>query len=42
MFLVNLSQDKSKVNPYISNTLLKKIEETLNEKKKVILYLNKR
>ena len=42
MFLVNLSQDKSKINPYISNTLLKKIEETLNEKKKVILYLNKR
>jgi len=42
MFLVNLSQDKSKINPYISNTLLQKIEESLNSKKKIILYLNKR
>jgi len=42
MFLVNLSQDKSKINPYLSNTLLKNIEESLSEKKKVILYLNKR
>ena len=42
MFLVNLSQDKSKLNPYISNTLLKKIEESLKENKKIILYLNKR
>ena len=42
MFLVNLSQDKSKINPYLSNTLLKEIENSLKEKKKVILYLNKR
>lgn len=42
MFLVNLSQDKSRLNPYLSNTLLKKIDESLKEKKKVILYLNKR
>jgi len=42
MFLVNLSQDKSKINSYISNTLLKEIEKSLKEKKKIILYLNKR
>ena len=42
MFLVNLSQDKSKINPYISNTLLEKIEGSLKENKKIILYLNKR
>jgi len=42
MFLVNLSQDKSKINPYLSNTLLEKIEDSLTKKKKIILYLNKR
>jgi primosomal protein N' len=42
MFLVNLSQDKSKINPYLSNTLLEKIEESLSNNKKTILYLNKR
>ncbi|MFK7779695.1 MAG: primosomal protein N' [Candidatus Gracilibacteria bacterium] len=42
MFLVNLSQDKSRINPYLSNTLLEKIDESLKEKKKIILYLNKR
>ena len=42
MQLVNLSIDKSKINPYISETLLTKIEETLKNKEKVILYLNKR
>lgn len=42
MFLVNLSQDKSNKYPYLSNTLLKKIEESLNQNKKIILYLNKR
>lgn len=42
MFIVNLSQDKSKVNPYLSNTLLKEIKESLDKNKKVILYLNKR
>ena len=42
MQLVNLSIDKSKINPYLSNTLLTKIEEVLNNWEKVILYLNKR
>lgn len=42
MQLVNLSIDKSKINPYLSNTLLTKIEEILNNWEKVILYLNKR
>lgn len=42
MYLVNLSQDKSKLNPYISNTLLKEINKSLEQWKKTILYLNKR
>ena len=42
MQLVNLSIDKSKINPYLSNTLLTKIEEVLEKWEKVILYLNKR
>lgn len=42
MLLVNLSQDKSKINPYLSNTLLEKIEDSLKEWKKIILYINKR
>ena len=42
MQLVNLSIDKSKINPYLSNTLLTKIEEVINNWEKVILYLNKR
>ena len=42
MLLVNLSQDKSRLSQYLSNTLLKDIDRSLKEKKKVILYLNKR
>ena len=42
MLLVNLSQDYSSLNSYISNTLLKEIELKNKEQKKVILYLNKR
>ena len=42
MYLVNLSQDQSSHNTYISNTLLKEMEETLKENKKIILYLNRR
>ncbi|MCD5375464.1 primosomal protein N' [Candidatus Gracilibacteria bacterium] len=43
MFLtVNLQQDKSKLSNYLSNTLLDKIDETLNKGEKVLLYLNKR
>lgn len=42
MHIVNLCQDKSKLNSYLSNTLLKEIKSILKDKKKVILYLNKR
>lgn len=42
LFIVDLWIDKSKINKYISNTLLSKIEENLNSRKKTILYLNKR
>jgi primosomal protein N' (replication factor Y) (superfamily II helicase) len=41
-YTVNLSQDTSSINPYFSHTLIEKIGETLKQKKKVILYLNKR
>jgi len=42
MQLVNLSLDKSRINPYLSNTLISKIEEVIAKWEKVILYLNKR
>ncbi len=42
MYLVNLSQDRSDNNMYLSNTLLKEVKNTLDENRKVILYLNKR
>ena len=42
MQLINLSIDKSRINPYLSNSLLTKIKETLEKWEKVILYLNKR
>ncbi len=42
MLLINLNQNKSNINPYISATLLEKIEEILWKKEKIILYLNKR
>lgn len=42
MIRVNLNQDSSKHNKYISNTLIKYIDENINENKKNILYLNKR
>lgn len=42
MLTINLSQDKSKINRYLSTTLLKKIDEYLKKNKKIILYLNKR
>ncbi len=41
-YIINLWQDSSPENPYISNTLIQKIEENLRNKKKIILYLNKR
>jgi len=42
MLLVNLSLDKSKINKYLSNSLLKEIDNCIINNKKVILYLNKR
>lgn len=41
IYTINLNLDKSKI-PYFSTTLLKKIEEYINAKKKIILYLNRR
>lgn len=40
--LIDLWQDKSKINQYLSNTLLTQIEKNILENKKIILYLNKR
>ena len=42
MILVNLSQDFSKQNKYLSNTLLKELENTLEKWEKAIIYLNKK
>lgn len=41
-FIVDLWVDKNKNFPYLSNTLLTKIEENLEIEKKTILYINKR
>ena len=41
-FTINLQQDTSKLSNYLSNTLLDKIDETLEKWEKVLLYLNKR
>lgn len=41
-FTINLSQDQSELSPYISNTLLESIEETIGKWEKCLLYLNKR
>lgn len=42
IYQVDLNKDKSKLNPYISETLLTKIDETLKKWEKVLIYLNKR
>ena len=42
MLLINLNQNKSNLNYYISSTLLEKIEDNLKNNKKIIIYLNKR
>ncbi len=42
MLTVNLAQDKSEINNYISSTLLKSMEIVLKKWEKTILYLNKR
>lgn len=41
IYTINLNLDKSKI-AYFSTTLLKKIEENIDLKKKIILYLNRR
>lgn len=40
--IVNLSQDQSKENKYLSTTLLKKIQKNITKSKKIILYINRR
>ena len=42
MILVNLLQDQSSQNKYISNTLIKELNETLKKWKKAIIYINKK
>ena len=42
MLIINLSQDISSDNPYLSHTLLESIKKNIQESKKIILYLNKR
>lgn len=42
LYLVDLTKDKSKLNSYISQTLLDNIENCLKNWKKTILYINKR
>ena len=42
MLIINLQVDKSRLNPYISNTLLEKINLNIEKNKKSIIYLNKR
>ena len=42
MLTINLAQDKSDVNNYLSSTLLKSIDMALEKWQKTILYLNKR
>ena len=42
LYIVDLSQDASNVNYYLSNTLISHVKNTLDNNKKVILYLNRR
>ena len=42
IFLTDLWKDASKINPYLSETLLSKIQQNIQNNKKTILYLNKR
>jgi primosomal protein N' (replication factor Y) len=42
MLLINLNQNKSNINKYLSSTLIDKVEKKLKNNKKIILYLNKR
>lgn len=40
--LIDLGQDKSTLNPYLSTTLLQSIAQNISQNKKILLYLNKR
>jgi len=42
IYIVDLSKDKSKYNNYLSNKLIEKINQTLQDNKKVLIYINKR
>lgn len=42
MYLINLNLDQSRLNRYLSNTLLEHISQQLIKKQKIILYINKR
>lgn len=41
-YIVDLSRDQSKLSRYISNTLLEKLKNTLDHKKKALVYINRR
>lgn len=41
-YIVDLLRDQSRLSRYISNTLLEKIKNTLENKKKTIVYINRR
>lgn len=41
-YIVDLQRDQSKLSRYISNTLLEKIQNTLENKKKTLVYINRR
>jgi primosomal protein N' len=42
IYIIDLSKDRSKVSEYLSETLITKINESLKNSKKSILYINKR
>lgn len=42
IYTIDLTKDKSKKSEYLSETLLSKIENSLKQNKKAILYINKR
>lgn len=41
-FLVDLNRDKSKISPYLSETLIQEINNSLEKWKKILLYINKK
>jgi len=40
--IINLSQDRSDISPYISSSLLESMETAIKNGEKILLYLNKR